>query len=92
MKYLRLAMVLVTTMAMSMAALPALAVTPTNDDVGLFDPTQGRWHLMERDGSTTSFYFGNPDDLPFMGDWDGDGVDTPGLYRASDGFVYLSHQ
>ncbi|MCI0544706.1 MAG: PQQ-dependent sugar dehydrogenase, partial [Actinobacteria bacterium] len=33
--------------------------------------------------------YGNPGDLPFMGDWDCDGVDTPGLYRQSDGFVYL---
>jgi len=24
-----------------------------------------------------------------MGDWDCDGTDTPGLYRQSDGFVYL---
>jgi hypothetical protein len=24
-----------------------------------------------------------------MGDWDGDGIDTPGLYRQSDGYVYL---
>ena len=24
-----------------------------------------------------------------MGDWDGDGVETPGLYRQSDGYVYL---
>jgi hypothetical protein len=24
-----------------------------------------------------------------MGDWDCDGIDTPGLYRQSDGFVYL---
>ena len=35
------------------------------------------------------FYFGNPGDVPFMGDWDGDGVATPGLYRRSDGYVYL---
>jgi hypothetical protein len=27
--------------------------------------------------------------VPFLGDWDCDGVDTPGLYRRSDGFVYL---
>jgi hypothetical protein len=27
--------------------------------------------------------------MPFMGDWDCDGIDTPGLYRQSDGFVYL---
>jgi len=26
-----------------------------------------------------------------MGDWDGDGVATPGLYRQSDGFVYIRH-
>jgi hypothetical protein len=37
------------------------------------------------------FYFGNPGDVPFMGDWDGDGVASPGLYRQSDGFVYLRH-
>ena len=36
-----------------------------------------------------SFYYGNPGDAPFMGDWDCDGVDTPGLYRQSDGYVYL---
>ncbi|MEX2652615.1 MAG: hypothetical protein WD473_09265, partial [Acidimicrobiia bacterium] len=37
----------------------------------------------------TSFYFGNPGDSAFAGDWNCDGVDTPGLYRQSDGFVYL---
>jgi hypothetical protein len=36
-----------------------------------------------------SFYYGNPGDVPFLGDWDCDGVDTPGLYRQSDGYVYL---
>ena len=35
------------------------------------------------------FFFGNPGDVPFMGDWNGDGVATPGLYRQSDGYVYL---
>jgi hypothetical protein len=38
---------------------------------------------------TSSFYFGNPGDAAFAGDWNCDGVDTPGLYRQSDGFVYL---
>ena len=28
-------------------------------------------------------------DVPFVGDWNGDGIDTPGLRRPSDGFVYL---
>ncbi len=35
------------------------------------------------------FFFGNPGDVPFMGDWDGNGTATPGLYRQSDGFVYV---
>jgi hypothetical protein len=38
---------------------------------------------------TTNFFYGNPGDFPMMGDWNCDGVDTPGLYRQSDGFVYL---
>jgi hypothetical protein len=61
---------------------------PARETVGLVDPTQGIWYL-ERGDQITSFYYGNPGDTPFMGDWDCDGVDTPGLYRRSDGFVYL---
>jgi Tol biopolymer transport system component len=56
---------------------------------GLVDPVKGEWHLRHVDGRVDSFYFGDPGDLPFMGDWDCDGVDTPGLYRQSDGYVYL---
>jgi len=36
-----------------------------------------------------SFFYGNPGDVAFSGDWDGDGVETLGLYRRSDGYVYL---
>lgn len=61
---------------------------PARDDVGLVDPSQGIWHLRRGD-SVDSFYYGVPGDTPFMGDWDCDGIDTPGLYRRSDGFVYL---
>ena len=54
------------------------------DGVGLVDPTEGVWFLRDAvSGETTSFYFGNPGDVPFMGDWDCDGVDTPGLYRQA---------
>lgn len=59
------------------------------ETVGAVDPTSGRWHLRNEAGQLTTFFFGNPGDFPIMGDWDGDGVDTPGLYRQSDGFVYL---
>jgi hypothetical protein len=57
--------------------------------LGLVDVSQGEWHLRYPDGHVSSFYFGNPGDVPIMGDWDCDGVETPGLYRQSDGYVYL---
>jgi len=53
---------------------------------------QGIWSLADRPRTKpelNEFYFGNPGDAPFSGDWDCDGDDTPGLYRRSDGFVYL---
>jgi hypothetical protein len=59
------------------------------DTFGLVDPTSGVWHLYEDGVEKASFYFGNRGDYPFMGDWDCDGVDTPGLYRQSDGYAYL---
>ena len=67
------------------------AITPPAgaDGIGLVDPTSGVWHLRTRGGDPAVFYFGVPGDFPIMGDWDCDGVDTPGLYRQSDGFVYL---
>jgi parallel beta-helix repeat protein len=58
------------------------------DTVGLVDPATGEWSLRNSVGTVTSFFYGNPGDLPIAGDWDGDGVATPGLYRQSDGFLY----
>lgn len=66
-------------------ALPGLAT----DTVGLVDPGTGAWTLRDENTNTKTIVYGNPGDVPFMGDWDCDGVDTPGLYRQSDGFVYL---
>lgn len=68
-------------------AAPAAAATTST--VGLVDTASGKWYLRDAAGGTTSFYFGNPGDAPFVGDWDCDGIDTPGLYRQSDGYVYL---
>jgi len=65
------------------------APSPMVDEIGFFDPSQGLWHLNTRGGSPGSFYFGNPGDYPIVGDWNCDGTDTPGLYRRSDGYVYL---
>jgi Tol biopolymer transport system component len=57
---------------------------PPVANVGMVDRANGLWQLR---GSR--FYYGNPGDSPFVGDWDCDGIDTPGLYRQSDGYVYL---
>jgi hypothetical protein len=59
---------------------------------GLVNTAQGIWYLYDAAGVLqTSFFYGNPGDYPFMGDWDGDGIETPGLYRQSDGFVYIKN-
>jgi hypothetical protein len=66
----------------------SLGVAPVHERVGLVDPSTGIWYLRSDDGAV-SFYYGNPGDYPMMGDWDCDGIATPGLYRQSDGFAYL---
>ena len=63
------------------------------DSVGLVD-AGSQWWLwdgLESGSSLPGFFYGNPGDVPFMGDWNGDGTATPGLYRRSDGFVYLKN-
>jgi hypothetical protein len=62
---------------------------PVFPPVGLVDTRSGIWRLRLDNGWYAGFYYGNPGDVPFMGDWDCDGVDTPGLYRQSDGYAYL---
>ncbi len=78
------------------AELAPLAAPPCPEeaicDTVAFQEQGGRFDLWEElafNASLTSFYFGNPGDVPFSGDWDCDGVETPGLYRRSDGYVYL---
>ncbi len=73
------------------AAGPAPAAEGDADEVGLVDPAQGQWSLRDADGDVFTFFFGNPGDVPVMGDWDCDGIDTPGLFRTSDAFAYLSN-
>ena len=72
---------------------PAAPLPPgdvATDAGSLVDPMVARWYLRNPDGSPqTDFLFGNPGDVPFLGDWDCDGIDTPGLFRELDAFVYL---
>ena len=60
------------------------------EGLGLVDTTRGRWYLgKEGQSQAVAFFYGNPGDFPIVGDWDCDGDDTPGMYRQSDGYVYL---
>jgi uncharacterized surface protein with fasciclin (FAS1) repeats len=61
----------------------------SGETVGTQDPTTGQWFLRDADGAVSSFYFGDPNDWALMGDWNADGIDTPGTYRQSDGRIYL---
>jgi hypothetical protein len=72
----------------------AAPICPEGDvcDTVAFQTQAGRfdvWGSLGFSPLLTSFHFGNPGDVPFSGDWDCDGVETPGLYRRSDGYVYL---
>ncbi len=63
------------------------------DQIGYVNGS-GLWRFglkLEWGPPETSFFYGNAGDIPFLGDWDGDGVATPGLYRPRDGFAYLRH-
>jgi hypothetical protein len=60
-----------------------------DDSIGVQDTTTGIWYVRGIAEGTYQFYFGNPGDYPIMGDWDCDDRDTAGLYRQSDGYVYL---
>ncbi|MFO7699864.1 MAG: hypothetical protein R6W79_04580 [Acidimicrobiia bacterium] len=62
---------------------------PHEQAVGLVDPATGVWRLPGTDGFIESFYYGNPGDIPFLGDWDCNGTATPGLFRKSDAYAYL---
>ncbi len=69
---------------------PPIPLEFSTHDLALVDPSQGQWHMYDGAGSkVSSFYFGNPGDHPIVGDWNCDGTETVGMYRQSDGYVYL---
>ncbi len=63
-----------------------------NCDTVIFQNSAGSmklWNTVSSPRGESNFFFGNPGDVLFTGDWNCDGVETPGLYRRSDGYVYL---
>ena len=59
------------------------------DSVGVMDSASAFWLLLRADGTTAEFTLGDPGDTPLLGDWDCDGIQTPGAYRPSTGQVFL---
>jgi len=66
------------------------AEEPDGDQVLLVEPN-GRWHIRVPGGTDYIFWYGMAGDVPLLGDWNGDGWDTPGMYRPANGFVYLTN-
>jgi photosystem II stability/assembly factor-like uncharacterized protein len=70
----------------------ATTAPPRADTIGVYNA--GMWYL--RNTNTTGVadinvaFGGDVSDLPVVGDWNGDGVDTIGVYRNNTGFFYLS--
>lgn len=70
------------------------AVSGRNDTIGVYRPSEQSF-LLRNSNSIGAATIGvqvqgaDAADLPVTGDWNGDGVDTPGLYRPSTTTFYL---
>jgi subtilisin len=71
----------------------ALADFGNRDTIGIFRRASATFFL-RNDNSTgfadSTLTFGESTDFPVTGDWNGDGIDTPGVYRASAGQFLLT--
>ena len=75
-------------------AMPAGAVAVAGDPTGrgclvamTWWPDRAEVERPDESGERTRFTLGDPGDQFLLGDWDGDGRDTPGLYRPATGQV-----
>ncbi len=76
----------------SFATVPDVCSPGKGCDTVIFQDSSGvmtLWNTVSWPRAENKFYYGNPGDVLFSGDWNCDGVETPGLYRRSDGYVYL---
>jgi hypothetical protein len=61
---------------------------PLGATMAMFRPSNGYMYLKNRlisDFADQDFFYGTAGDVPVAGDWDGDGIDTPGIYRNVGG-------
>ena len=67
----------------------------THDGVGVFRPSNGLIYLKNALSTGYADYtmvLGIPGDVGVAGDWNGDGLDSPGVFRPSLATFYLSDQ
>ena len=67
--------------------------TRAADSIGFFRPSTATFALLSNLAARDldlSVRFGQVGDLPLAGDWDGDGIDTPGVFRPSTGVFSLA--
>jgi hypothetical protein len=69
-------------------------VSGTPETIGIFRPSNFRFYLRNSNtggiANQEIFFGGDAADIPVAGDWNGDGKDTPGIYR--NGVWYLTDQ
>jgi hypothetical protein len=67
-------------------------IPPRPDTVGVYK--SGVFYLRNSNSTgiadITAYFGGAVSDLPVVGDWNGDGVDSIGVYRSNTGFFFLS--
>ena len=69
------------------------------DTISIYRPSEQRFYIINRLGSDGGglgaadyfFSFGNPGDVPVVGDFDGDGIDTVGVYRSGNWYLRNSN-
>lgn len=70
------------------------SIVGKNDHVGLYRSSTYTFLLRDTNTSgapfiTATVALATAADVPIVGDWNGDGIDTPGLYRSTTGVFYL---
>lgn len=64
-------------------------------EFGFYNKSDYYWYIdRNNDGdfndSNEKFYYGNPGDCPIVGDWDGNGSTTVGIFRPSSNLFHLT--
>ena len=60
--------------------------------IGIYRPCEGTFYLRNTNTigiADVVFPLGAAGDTPLAGDWDGDGIDTPAVFRASSGELII---